>query len=127
MGGHARPVPSIVIHGNADHTVAPANAIQALRQSMTANHFAAPETCDHDPEHPTSSWRGQDDRGHPYTQSRWTDGRGALMHELLEIDGLGHAWSGGAAGGAHTDPRGPCASEAIWAFFALTTAERPSG
>ena len=32
MGDHARPVPSIVIHGNADQTVAPANAINVLRQ-----------------------------------------------------------------------------------------------
>jgi poly(3-hydroxybutyrate) depolymerase len=127
MGGHARPVPSIVIHGNADHTVVPTNAIEVLRQSMTANHLVAPETCDHDAEHPTSSWRGQADGGHPYTQSRWTDGRGVLMHELLAIDGLGHAWSGGAAGGAHTDPRGPSATEAIWAFFSLTTADRPPG
>jgi poly(hydroxyalkanoate) depolymerase family esterase len=122
MGSRTRPVPSIVIHGNADNTVAPANAIHVLRQSMTANHLAAPKTCDHDPEHPTSLWRGQIDRGHPYTQSRWIDKRGALMHELLVVDGLGHAWSGGAAGGSHTDPRGPCATKAIWEFFALTTA-----
>ncbi len=127
MGDHARPVPSIVIHGNADQTVAPANAINVLRQSMAANHLAAPETCDHDVAHPTASWPGQVDDGHPYTRSRWTDGHGALMHELLEIDGLGHAWSGGAAGRSHTDPRGPCATEAIWTFFVLTTAERPPG
>jgi poly(3-hydroxybutyrate) depolymerase len=43
------------------------------------------------------------------------------MHELLEIDGLGHAWSGGAPGGSHSDPRGPNASEAIWRFFADAT------
>ena len=121
MGDHARPVPSIVIHGTADRTVAPANAINVLRQSMTANHFAAPESCNHDVARPTSSWRAKVERGgHAYTRSRWTDDRGALMHELLEVDGLGHAWSGGVAGGSHTDPRGPSATEAIWAFFALT-------
>lgn len=117
MGAHARPVPSIVIHGTADHTVAPTNAINVLRQSMTANHLAAPETCNHDTAHPTSSRRGQADGGHPYTRSKWVDARGVLVHELLMIDGLGHAWSGGAAGGSHTDSRGPCATEAIWAFF----------
>ena len=42
------------------------------------------------------------------------------MHELLKVDGLGHAWSGGAAGGSYTDPRGPDATEAIWRFFART-------
>jgi poly(3-hydroxybutyrate) depolymerase len=44
------------------------------------------------------------------------------MHELLQVDGLGHAWSGGAPGGSHTDPRGPDATEAIWRFFAQATA-----
>jgi poly(3-hydroxybutyrate) depolymerase len=127
VNGHARPVPSIVIHGNADRTVAPTNAIRVLRQSMTANHLAAPETCDHDTEHPTSSWRGRADRGHPYTRSRWIDRRGVLMHELLLVDGLGHAWSGGAAGAAHADPRGPSAAEAIWTFFAQSTADGPPG
>jgi poly(3-hydroxybutyrate) depolymerase len=43
------------------------------------------------------------------------------------IDGLGRAWSGGAAGGSHTDPRGPSATEAIWAFFATTSADAPPG
>ena len=81
------------------------------------------ETCDHAAEHPTSSWRGQADRGYAYTQSRWVDARGALMHELLMVEGLAHAWSGGAANGSHTDPRGPCATEAIWSFFAATSAE----
>jgi poly(3-hydroxybutyrate) depolymerase len=121
MGRNARPVPTMVIHGNADRTVDPANALAVLRQSMTANHLAAPEACHHDPEHPTSSCRGRSDRGHAYTRSRWTDTRGALTHELLMIDGLGHAWSGGAAGASHTDPRGPSATDAIWTFFADTT------
>jgi poly(hydroxyalkanoate) depolymerase family esterase len=127
MGGHARPVPSIVIQGNADHTVTSANAINVLRQSMTANHLAAPEACDHDVANPTNSWRGHADRGHSYTQSRWTDSQGVLMHELLEIDGLGHAWSGGAAGRSYTDPQGPSATEAICTFFSLTTADRTLG
>ncbi len=126
MGRNARPVPSMVIHGDADRTVVPANAINVLRQSMTANHLAAPEACNHDPEHPTSSWRGQAGRGRRYTQSRWSDSRGALMHELLMIDGLGHAWSGGAAGGSYTDHLGPSATEAIWAFFATTSGGAPA-
>ena len=113
-----RPTPSIVIHGTTDQTVAAANAGHVLRQAMTANRLAAPELCDFDLRHPTSRSRGQIERGHAYTRSRWTDRRGALMHELLEIDGLGHAWSGGAAGGSYSDPRGPNASEAIWRFFA---------
>jgi poly(hydroxyalkanoate) depolymerase family esterase len=123
MGDHARAVPSIVVHGGADTRVAPVNAHRVLQQSMAANRLAAPEAGDLDLARPTTTSRGQDDGGHTYTRRQWTDRRGVLMHELLEVDGLGHAWSGGAPGGSHTDPRGPDATEAIWRFFAQTTAE----
>jgi poly(hydroxyalkanoate) depolymerase family esterase len=126
MGDLARPVPSIVVHGSADRTVAPVNAEQVLQQSMTANRLAAPETCGLDIARPTTTSRGQVDDGHAYTRRQWTDRRGALMHELLTVDRLGHAWSGGAPGGSHTDPRGPDATEAIWRFFAHATADRPA-
>jgi poly(hydroxyalkanoate) depolymerase family esterase len=127
MGEHARPIPSIVIHGNADRTVAPANATHLLRHWMTTNHLAAPEICDHDVARPSTTRRAQVAGGHTYTQSRWIDERGTLMHELLEVDGLGHAWSGGVAGGSYTDPRGPSATEAIWEFFAQTASSPPCG
>jgi poly(hydroxyalkanoate) depolymerase family esterase len=117
MGDLARPIPSIVIHGTADRTVAPINGRQVLQQLMSANQLAAPEACEFELVRPSATSRGQIDGGHPYTRSRWTDPQGALKHELLEVHGLGHAWSGGAAGASHTDPRGPNATEAIWRFF----------
>jgi poly(3-hydroxybutyrate) depolymerase len=49
------------------------------------------------------------------------------MHELLKVDGLGHAWSGGAPGGSYTDPRGPDATEVIWRFFTEASADDPAG
>ena len=127
VGDLARPVPSMVIHGTADSTVAPVNADQVLEQSMTANRLAAPETCDLDIARPTTTSRGQVDGGHAYTRCQWTDRRGVLMHERLKVDGLGHAWSGGAPGGSYTDPRGPDATDAIWRFFAQTTADQTAG
>ncbi|HYM57861.1 MAG TPA: PHB depolymerase family esterase [Solirubrobacteraceae bacterium] len=127
MGDRARPVPSIVVHGSADHTVAPVNGTQVLEQSMAANRLAAPETCDCEITRPTASSRGQIGGGYPYTQSRWTDRGGALMHELVEVEGLGHAWSGGLPGGSFTDPRGPDATDAICRFFADATTNTPLG
>jgi poly(hydroxyalkanoate) depolymerase family esterase len=127
MGHLARPVPSIVVHGSADHTVAPINAERVLQQSMTANRLAAPEAGDLDIARPTTTSRGQVNDGYAYTRRQWTGRRGALMHELLTVDGLGHAWSGGTPGGSHTDPRGPDATEAIWRFFAQATADRAAG
>jgi len=115
---HARPIPSIVIHGSADRTVAPINAEQLLRQAIAANRAVAPGACsDLDFERPSSTTRGQRDGGHAYTRSSWHDLRGDLIHELLEIEDLEHAWSGGAQGHRWSDPRGPSATEAIWRFF----------
>jgi poly(hydroxyalkanoate) depolymerase family esterase len=117
MGTLARRVPSMVIHGSADHTVAPVNADQVLQQSMTANRLAAPEAYAFDIDRPTDISHGRVSGGHAYTSSRWKDPDGTVMHEFLRVDGLGHAWSGGPAGGSYTDPRGPDATQAIWHFF----------
>jgi poly(hydroxyalkanoate) depolymerase family esterase len=103
-----RPVRTIVIHGTSDATVAPINADRALQQSLA----------------PTTTSRHQVDGGHAYTRRRWIDGHGTLTHELLTVEGLGHAWSGGTPGGSHTDPGGPDATEAIWEFFAHPGAVR---
>ena len=127
MGDHARPVPSIVIHGSGDRTVVPVNGEQVLEQSMAANRLAAPERATLDIGRPDAAARGQVDGGHAYTHSRWTDRRGALMHELLKVEGMGHAWSGGASGGSYTDPRGPDATEAIWRFFTQVAGDTPEG
>jgi poly(hydroxyalkanoate) depolymerase family esterase len=40
-----------------------------------------------------------------------------LVATLCEVDGLAHAWSGGAAG-PYSDPAGPDAARMIWAFAA---------
>lgn len=117
MGRYARPVPNLVIHGSADHTVKPVNARLVLQQTMHANHLAAPDTCHNDLAHPTTTYRTRIDGGRAYTHSRWTDVSGTLMHEAIEIDGLGHAWSGGTPGGSYTDPKGPSATGAVWTFF----------
>ena len=44
---------------------------------------------------------------------------GGRVREIL-VDGLGHAWSGGAAGASATDPRGPDATGMMWAFFSAS-------
>ena len=118
MGEHARAIPSLVIHGTADRTVAPQNAARILAQLMHANHLARPNTRRHEPGRPSVTELAHSDGGLVYTRDRWLDTHGVLIHESIEVQNLGHAWSGGARDGSYTDPRGPSASEAIWAFFA---------
>ena len=117
MGRHARVVPSLVIHGSADRTVAPVNAAGLLSQAMGANRLASPALRELDPSRPSSSSQGVAAGGLAYTEAEWTGPEGELLHGSLIVEGLGHAWSGGAPGGSFTDPRGPDASAAIWRFF----------
>jgi poly(hydroxyalkanoate) depolymerase family esterase len=117
MGERARGIPGMVIHGDADATVAPVNAGQILGQLMHANRLADPDGPAFHPDRPSERVRGSVAGGHGYTRSRWLDERGTPVHERLIVHGMGHAWSGGPAGGSYTDPRGPDATEGIWRFF----------
>lgn len=51
--------------------------------------------------------------------------RGQVQVALREIEGLGHAWSGGAPRVAYSDPTGPDASALIWAFMERQFASTP--
>ena len=46
------------------------------------------------------------------------------MVRLTEIEGLGHAWSGGLGSQPFSDPRGPDATAMIWAFAQRAFKER---
>jgi poly(hydroxyalkanoate) depolymerase family esterase len=94
----------LVIQGSADRVVAPDNALQAAQLWATREQATA-----------TASRVLQ--RGGRYSATV-TDYRAAarLVATLCEVKGLGHAWSGGAAGRPFSDPFGPGASRMIWSF-----------
>ena len=120
MGSLARPVPALIVHGTADRTVCPVNGTQAVQQWLATNRLAAGDRPRQaDAAHPSSSTRGRSDGGRDYTLSIWRDDADRMIAGYLEIDGLGHAWSGGDPTGSYTDQRGPDASEAIVRFFGL--------
>jgi poly(3-hydroxybutyrate) depolymerase len=47
----------------------------------------------------------------------WHDSHGRVRIALREIEGLGHAWSGGSLRGSYTAPEGPDFSEELVRFF----------
>ncbi len=53
---------------------------------------------------------------YPVTTMGWFAAKRGLQVTLSEINGLGHAWSGGSASYAYSDPKGPDASRMVWAF-----------
>lgn len=96
----------LVIHGTADYVVAPGNGAEAARL-WGARVGAKPGT-------PRTVQRGT---RYAATITDYRT-RGRLVATLCEINGLGHAWSGGAEGHTYSDPKGPDASRMIWAFMA---------
>jgi poly(hydroxyalkanoate) depolymerase family esterase len=123
MGAAARVVPAIVVHGTADAIVAPVNGEHAVRQWMATNRRASGGAYDPDIDRPDATVRDDDGAGgRPFTRRTWLDRDGRVVQEQIEVEGLGHAWSGGAAGGSYTDPRGPSAADAIHDFFARFSA-----
>jgi len=98
--------PLLVIHGSADQVVAPGNARAAARMwAEAAGARAVPAR---------TVQRG---RRHPMTISDFASA-GRLVASLVEIEGLGHAWSGGPATMDFSDAEGPDASRMTWRFIA---------
>ena len=98
--------PLLVIHGDQDRIVHPANATATARWWSDSKGAK-----------PIAPRRIQ--RGHRYVATV-TDycARGRVASSVCEIHGLAHAWSGGARGQAYSDPKGPDASRMIWSFAA---------
>lgn len=99
------PVRTIVFHGDADGTVDPANAAQVLAQAAAGASLA------------TRVESGRTAAGVAYTRTQRRDAGNRVLLEDWNVEGMGHAWSGGSAGGSYTAPDGPDASEAMLRFF----------
>lgn len=125
MGEHRRVVPAIVVHGTADHLVKPVNGDEALAQWAQTNDLALDGRDDDDIDAaPEAVVPGAVPGGRNYTESVYEDDAGHVVMHKIVVDGMGHAWSGGAAngstsalGGRLTDPLGPDASRLMWQFF----------
>ncbi|MFK4491828.1 poly(hydroxyalkanoate) depolymerase family esterase [Bradyrhizobium sp. USDA 336] len=98
-------VPTIVFHGDRDTTVHPNNGDQIIEQSASATRSTR------------KVLRGRVPHGHSYTRTILIDGAGRAISEHWNIDGAGHAWSGGSPAGSYTDPQGPDATREILRFF----------
>ena len=98
--------PLMVIHGGADNVVTTGNGHAAARVWAQAAGAA-----------PAASRTLQRGKRYPMTVSSFAR-RGKLVATVVEVDQLGHAWSGGAAKQPFSDVKGPDASRMVWAFAA---------
>ena len=105
-GKAARPLPTIVFHGDQDNVVHPSNASGFLNHLRRSGASAAGRS------EPGRSIGGRD-----FTRTTYADSAGRVMLEGWIVYGSGHAWSGGNAAASHTDPAGPDASREMMRFF----------
>jgi len=103
---HKTALPVIAFHGLADATVHPSNGTASVAQAVAAMPGLRRST------RQETSAGG---RSASVTAHARADGR--TMAEHWQIDGAGHAWAGGQAGGSYTDPSGPDASRQMLRFF----------
>ena len=96
--------PLLVIHGGRDGTVSASNGLAAVQ--MWAQAAGA------SPQPSRSMTRG---KRHAMAVTDFDSAAGTAA-TLVEVDQLGHAWSGGAASQPHSDAKGPDASRMTWAF-----------
>ena len=101
----ARPLPTIVFHGDSDHTVSHLNGDHVIAQSKAEGVFVP--KVDH----------GRSAGGVAYTRTVQANRGGQVVLEQWVLHGSGHAWSGGHGSGSFTDPRGPDASREMVRFF----------
>ncbi len=107
-------MPAILIHGAHDKVVRRINMTQLTEQFAMVNAPFMKRTEALTRRYPARS-TGRHPR-HAYASATWYAGRKPQL-VACEIEGLGHAWSGGDGGVAFSAPEGPDASLMMWTFF----------
>jgi poly(hydroxyalkanoate) depolymerase family esterase len=109
-------LPALILHGSADAAVAPVNAERLVRQFLLFNGVAPSELPDDSLPQPARREALAQPEALLAELRDWHIA-GRLAVRAIEVEGLGHAWAGGAAAMDYFDPRGPDATRLVWDFF----------
>ncbi|WP_435334712.1 extracellular catalytic domain type 1 short-chain-length polyhydroxyalkanoate depolymerase [Haloarchaeobius sp. TZWWS8] len=110
-------VPTVVFHGTDDTTVYPVNGDQVTVQAIETNDLASDGLDDGNVDTAAESDVYGSTGGYDWRRRRFGDDSGTTLVEYWEVEGMDHAWAGGAPGEAYTAPSAPDASDALWSFF----------
>ncbi|MDQ3057046.1 MAG: PHB depolymerase family esterase, partial [Pseudomonadota bacterium] len=102
-------VPTVVFHGDGDHTVDAKNGAAIVEQALAGRPDAARLH--------TSAHSGKSAGGRSYRRTVHADAAGHAVVEEWVLHGGAHAWSGGSTAGSFTDAAGPDASVEMIRFF----------
>ena len=110
-------VPTIVFHGADDSTVYPCHGAEAAEQATVTNDLLDDDSENGSVDDTADDTNTGSGSSLSYTEYEYHDADGNPVVEHYVVDGMTHAWSGGASGGAYTAPGGPDASAIMWSFF----------
>jgi poly(3-hydroxybutyrate) depolymerase len=116
-GPHARPVPVFVVQGDADSAIPVGNGEAIVQQALWAADLADGDPLGSVPKRPLHTDSLTAAGGESYDLDHYVDRMGAPFAERWLVHGLGGYWPGGPAQATLTDPMGPAATDASWAFF----------
>lgn len=105
-----RGVPTIVFHGDRDHTVDARNGAEIVEQAIRGYSDQARLQA-------ASVRQGAAEGGRQYSHTVYADAANQPVVEQWLLHGAGHAWSGGSPNGSFTDLGGPNASSEMIRFF----------
>lgn len=120
MGTQARRVPLLVSYGTLDPIAALTDQAALVHQWLGTNDWADDGRLDGSVPQAASGSRRGSANGRTFTVTDWRDGDGHLLVQMYAIDGMLHAYSGGApldATDVTTDPTGPNMRAVAWQFF----------
>jgi poly(hydroxyalkanoate) depolymerase family esterase len=111
-GSKAKIVNLLVVHGMSDTTVSPKNAARIIEQFSLVNDLL--DDGQANGSQTTSAIHSETGQvqngGRTYRVSTFGGNGKEHIREVL-VDGMTHAWSGGASGGSFTDPAGPSSTD----------------
>jgi poly(hydroxyalkanoate) depolymerase family esterase len=111
------PIPLLAIQGESDPVVSPRHATALVRQFLHLNGRAPVGDTGSALPAADAETRTALEGGRTEVVREWrSDGR--LVARLVEVTGLGHAWSGGDASLPYNDAAAPDATALVGAFFA---------
>jgi hypothetical protein len=111
-------MPFIAFQGDADTTVPPANADQLIEQWLLTDDLADDGAANGSvPSAPANTTPGFAPGGRSYTVRTYADNHKAELAKYWVVRGMKHAWSGGDPSQPYSDPSGPDATAAMYAFF----------
>ena len=116
-GEFGHKMPTIILHGTVDVRVAPVNSDQIFSQFQIFNDLLDDGKANESvPHHSTHTSKELPLGKYPYTVEDVEVDNQVLIRNIT-VEGMAHAWSGGAAGLPNSDPQGPDASRLIWDFI----------